>query len=61
MVKKSASFVLASLRDSTYGSKYALPLRSLRPRWTAFLTILRALYAFGGLGSGFSASRLVSI
>ena len=56
MVKKAASFVLASLRGSTYGdgkraclgrlrvqvgrNAYASPLRSLRPRWTAFLTIL---------------------
>jgi predicted small secreted protein len=31
MVKKSASFVLASFRGSTYGSMYASPLRSLRP------------------------------
>ena len=56
MLKKPASFVLASLRDSTYrtwetsclGSSgwagedcYASPPRSLRPRWTAFLSILR--------------------
>ena len=40
MLKKSASFVLASLRGSTYGTKYASPLRSLRPCWTAFLIIL---------------------
>ena len=32
--------VLASLRGSTYNSKYASPLRSLRPCWTRFLTIL---------------------
>jgi len=43
MLKKFASFVLASLRGSTYGTEYASPLRSLRPRWTTFLTILRAL------------------
>ncbi len=41
MLKKSASFVLASLRGSTYETKYASPLRSLRPRWTAILNILR--------------------
>jgi len=37
----SASFVLASLRGSTYKVEYASPLRSLRPCWTAFLNILR--------------------
>ncbi len=31
MLKKSASGVLATLRGSTYGTKYDLPLRSLRP------------------------------
>jgi hypothetical protein len=41
MLKKSASFVLASLSDSTYEKQYASPLRLLRPRWTAFLNILR--------------------
>jgi len=40
MLKKAASFVLASLRGSTYGKEYASPLRSLRPRRTAFLNIL---------------------
>jgi hypothetical protein len=40
MLKKSASFVLASFRGSTYRKAYASPLHSLRPRWTAFLTIL---------------------
>jgi hypothetical protein len=41
MLKKAASFVLASLEASTYGKEYASPSRSLRPRWTAFLNILR--------------------
>jgi hypothetical protein len=45
MLKKSASFVLASLRGSTYGTEYDSPLRSLRPRWTAFLSILWAVLA----------------
>jgi hypothetical protein len=45
MLKKSASFVLASLRGSTYGNEYASPLRSLRPRWTAFLSILRGIFS----------------
>ena len=40
MLKKAASFVLASLRGSTYRKEYALPLRSLRPCRTAFLNIL---------------------
>ena len=40
MVKKASSFVLASLRGSTYDTKYASPHRSLRPRWKTFLTIL---------------------
>jgi hypothetical protein len=40
MLKKYASFVLAALRDSTYGKNYASSPRLLRPRWTAFLNIL---------------------
>ena len=40
MLKKSASGVLASLRSSTYAKPYASHLRSLRPCWTAFLSIL---------------------
>ena len=42
MLKKSASFVLAALRGSTYRKEYASPPRWLRPRWTAFLNILCA-------------------
>jgi hypothetical protein len=41
MLKKSASGVLDSRRGSTYGTQYASPLRSLRPCWTDFLSILR--------------------
>src|SRR5688572_4339735 len=41
MLKKSTSFVLASFRSSTYPRGYASCLHSLRPRWTAFLSILR--------------------
>jgi hypothetical protein len=41
MLKKSASIVLASLRPSTYPRGYASALRSLRPCWTNFLSILR--------------------
>jgi hypothetical protein len=40
VLKKSSSFILASLRSSTYSKEYASPLRSLRPRWTAFLNTL---------------------
>ena len=46
MLKKSASFVLASLRDSTYDTKYDSPLRSLRPCWTGFLSILMECFVF---------------
>ena len=42
MLKKASSFVLTSLRGSTYSEGYDSPLRSLRPHWTAFLNILRA-------------------
>src|SRR5262249_46936290 len=40
MVKSPVSFVLASLRGSTYSPGYASPLRLLRPCWTRVLTIL---------------------
>jgi hypothetical protein len=36
LLKTTASFVLTSLKASTY-SKYASAFRSLRPRWTAVL------------------------
>ena len=41
MLKKSASFVLASFRPATYPRGYASGLHSLRPCRTAFLSILR--------------------
>ena len=41
MLKKPASVVLATLRGSTYGTKYDSPLRSLRPCWTDILSILQ--------------------
>jgi hypothetical protein len=41
MLKKSSSSVLASFRPSTYPRGYASALHSLRPCWTAFLSILR--------------------
>ncbi len=31
---------VVNLRGSPYGAGYDSPLRSLRPRWTAFLNIL---------------------
>jgi uncharacterized pyridoxal phosphate-containing UPF0001 family protein len=40
MLKKSASNVLASFRPSTYPRGYASVPHSLRPCWTAFLSIL---------------------
>jgi len=43
MLKTSASFVLASLKGSPYDAEYDSPLRSLWPRWTAFLNILGVL------------------
>ena len=49
MLKKAASFVLASLRGSTYHKEYASPLRSLRPRWTAFLNILQGPLTLSGI------------
>jgi hypothetical protein len=65
MLKKSASFVLAALKGSTYRKEYASPPRLLRPRWTAFLTILRAILfpsvifcrsVFPGAKKGFSTA-----
>ena len=41
MLKRSVSVVLASLRGLNVPKAYASPLRSLRPCWTAFLTILQ--------------------
>ena len=43
MLKKPASFVLASFRSSTYPRGYASGLHSLRPCWTAILSILLAI------------------
>jgi len=42
MLKNSASIVLASFRSSAYPRGYASGLHSLRPCWTAFLSILQA-------------------
>jgi len=44
MLKKSASIVLASFRPSTYPRGYASGLHSLRPCWTAFLSILQECF-----------------
>ena len=43
MLKKSASFVLASFRSSTYPRGYDSALHSLRPCWTNFLSILQGV------------------
>ena len=43
MLKQSASSVLASFRPSTYPRRYASVLHSLRPCWTASLSILRGM------------------
>ena len=43
MLKRPASFVLASFRPSTYPRGYASGPHSLRPCWTAFLSTLRAI------------------
>jgi len=40
MLKQPASSVLASFRPSTYPRGYASALHSLRPCWTACLSIL---------------------
>lgn len=58
MLKKSASFVLAPLRPSTYGKEYASGLRSLRPRWTAFLNILQAVLQASGIAGVTIATRV---
>ena len=44
MLKKSASFVLASFRSSTCPRGYASGLHSLRPCWTAILSILQNIF-----------------
>jgi hypothetical protein len=44
MLKKSASSVLVSFRPSTYPRGYASALHSLRPCWTAFLSILQGCF-----------------
>jgi hypothetical protein len=44
MLKKVPSFVLASLKASTYRKGTPRLFRSLRPRWMAFLNILQLSY-----------------
>ncbi len=44
MVKTPSSFVLTSLRGSTYDLRYASLLRLLRPRLRDVLTILQSTY-----------------
>ena len=50
MLKKSASIVLASFRPSTYPRGYASVLHSLRPCWTAILSILRVALSEASTG-----------
>ena len=40
MLQKPSSFVLTSLKASTYATEYASAFRSLRPCWKGFFTIL---------------------
>ena len=42
-LKKASSFVLASLKGSTYGKEYASPIRLVRPCRQAFLNILSGI------------------
>ena len=42
MLKRSPSFVLVSLKVSTYIEEYASPFRSLRPYWGNLLNILES-------------------
>jgi YaiO family outer membrane protein len=58
MLKKSSSFVLASIRGSTHGTECASPLHSLRPCWPSFLNILWGT-VIGSATRGFMGSTLV--
>src|SRR6267378_4116047 len=58
MLKKSASIVLASFRSSTYPRGYASGLHSLRPCWTAFLSLLRDSHSSSGETHRSRMSRL---
>ena len=40
-LKKAPGCVLASVKDSTYGTKYASPFRSLRPCRRSLLNVLK--------------------
>ncbi len=55
MFKKASSFVLASLKASTYAHVRLGP-SLLRPRWAAFLNILRECVRF----SNFRVNHIVS-
>ena len=61
MLKKSASSVLASFRPSTYPRGYASALHSLRPCWTAFLSILQECSPIGHTCGPSKSSRAVII
>ena len=62
MLKKAASFVLASLGPSTYRKAYASGPCSLWPRWSAFLTILSYfLFAASGVYAANKVEGLLSV
>jgi len=59
MLKRSASFLLRPLGDSTYRKR--TPRRSLLPRWEAFVASYENRYSFEAIGFvesllGFSAA-----
>ncbi len=58
MLEKPASFVLASFRPSTYPRGYASGHHSLRPCWTAFLSLLRDSPSSSGETHRLRTSRL---
>jgi type II secretory pathway pseudopilin PulG len=61
MLKKSSSFVLASFRPSTYPRGYASGLHSLRPCWTAFLSLLQDSPSSSGETRRSRTSRLLRL
>jgi len=61
MLKKAASFVLASLGASTYEKTYASAPRLLRPRWTTFLNILGTLATYAQLPQVGPSSTFASL
>ena len=60
MLKKSASFVLASFRSSTYPRGYASDLHLLRPCRTNFLSILQGCVLLSWAGRPTPFSSIIS-